>query len=225
MNHVNHLLPALLLLALPACKGQPANPDNSTATATARPIRTFSERCEHCDLMYIGMPADINSVDTSIGWTEQKQKLVITGTVYQLDGKTPASDIIVYYYHTDDEGYYSPRAGMDEKETQHGHLRGWIKTGADGKYAIYTGRPASYPNGRAPQHIHLLIKEPDLDNEYYIDDFVFDDDPNLVETERKRLQNRGGNGILKVKQSGDVQMASHDIILGLNIPGYPQAGR
>lgn len=223
MNYANHLLPALLLLALPACKGQTANPDKSTASA--RPMRTFNERCEHCDLMYTGMPAEINSTDTSMGWTEQKQKLVITGTVYQLDGKTPASDIIVYYYHTDDAGYYSPGAGMDEKAKQHGHLRGWVKTGADGKYAIYTGRPASYPNSRAPQHIHILIKEPDLDNEYYIDDLVFDDDPNLVETARKRLQNRGGSGILKVVTNNDRQTAYHDIILGLNIPGYPQAGK
>jgi protocatechuate 3,4-dioxygenase beta subunit len=72
-----------------------------------------------------------------------------------------------------------------------------------------------------PAHIHPSIKEPNIDNEYYIDDFVFDDDKLLTSEKRKEVENRGGNGILKVAISGDLQIAERDIILGLNIPNYP----
>lgn len=71
--------------------------------------------CDGCELMYIGMPTEIHSVDTSPGWNEKGQKLIITGTAFHLDGKTPAKDVVIYYWQTDNDGYYSPKAGMDEE--------------------------------------------------------------------------------------------------------------
>ena len=76
-----------------------------------------------------------------------------------------------------------------------------------------------------PAHIHTSIKEPNIDNEYYIDDFVFDDDTLLTPEKRKALENRGGSGILSVVFSGDVQIAKHDIILGLHISNYPEENK
>ncbi len=110
---------------------------------------------------------------------------------------------------------------MDEKAKRHGHIRGWVKTDENGKYLIYTIRPAPYPNEIIPAHIHTSIKEPSIDNEYYIDEFVFDDDKLLTSAKRKALENRGGSGIFRVLISGDLQIAEHNIILGLNIPNYP----
>lgn len=179
--------------------------------------------CDGCELMYIGMPESINAVDTSEGWNEKGQKLLLTGIVYKLDGKTPAPDVIIYYWQTDNNGYYSPRDGMDNRARRHGHIRGWVKTGPDGRYSIYTIRPAAYPGDDIPAHIHTSIKEPDVKNEYYIDEFVFDDDPLLTGAKRRALQNRGGSGVLRVLISGDMQVAEHNIILGLNIPNYPIA--
>ncbi len=49
-----------------------------------------------------------------------------------------------------------------------------------------------------PAHIHTSIKEPNIDNEYYIDEFVFDDDKLLTGAKRKALENRGGSGVLRV---------------------------
>ena len=46
--------------------------------------------CDGCELMYVDMPTDINAIDTSLGWEEPGQKLLITGIVYQRDGRTPA---------------------------------------------------------------------------------------------------------------------------------------
>lgn len=175
---------------------------------------------ENREFIYIGMPNKINSVDTSAGWTQNGQKLLITGTIYKRDGKTPAPDVILYYYHTDINGYYPKKDGLDSRVVKHGYIRGWVKSDENGKYSIYTVRPAPYPNANEPAHIHPAIKEPDI-NEYYIDEFIFDDDKFLTGEKAKRLENRGGSGILRVLISGDLQIAEHDIILGLNVPNYP----
>ena len=177
---------------------------------------------ENGDFFYIGMPDIIHPVDTSPGWTQDGQHLLITGTMYQRDGRTPAPGVILYYYHTDIHGYYSNRDGLDPTVVRHGYIRGWVKSDENGKYSIYTVRPAPYPNEDLPAHIHPAIKEPGIDKEYYIDEFVFDDDPLLTTAKRKALENRGGSGILRVLNSGNLQIAEHNIILGLNIPNYPE---
>jgi protocatechuate 3,4-dioxygenase beta subunit len=83
-------------------------------------------------------------------------------------------------------------------------------------------RPASYPNTDFEAHIHPAIKEPNIEKEYYLDEFVFDDDKLLTGEKRGNLQNRGGSGVLRVLENGDLQIAEHNIILGLNIPNYPE---
>lgn len=178
--------------------------------------------CDGCELMYIGMPEEIHSIDTSSGWYEKGQKLIVSGTVFQLDGKTPAKDVIIYYWQTDNNGYYSPEPGMDERTKRHGHIRGWVKTDENGKYTIKTIRPAPYPNDVLPAHIHLSVKEPDVKNEYYTDEINFDGDKLLIPHFKKYPpENRGGSGVVKIIIKDSLQLASHNIILGLNIPDYP----
>lgn len=187
-----------------------------------QPPKNVGDGCDGCELMYAGMPAQISSTDTSAGWYEAGQKLIVSGTVFQPDGKTPAPGVILYYWQTDNKGYYSPRPGMDEKAKRHGHIRGWVKTDVNGHYTIYTIRPAPYPGQDEPAHIHLSVKEPGMANEYYTDEIVFDDDKLLIPALKKRpQQNRGGSGIVRVLLKDSIQIAEHDIILGLNIPGYP----
>ncbi len=199
-----------------ACNGQDTQPAQQAASAR------IGGGCEDCDVMYIGMPEIPSWTDTSSGWQEPGQKLLLTGTIFEPDGKTPASGIILYYWQTDVNGYYSPKPGMDARTGRHGHIRGWVKTGADGRYAIYTIRPAPYPNDVSPAHIHLLIKEPALEHEYYTDDVVFDDDKLLIPYLKKYpANNRGGSGIVRVLLRDSVQVAEHSIVLGLNIPGHP----
>lgn len=180
---------------------------------------------ENAEFIYFGMPENIASSDTTSGWFGEGQKLIITGKILKADGKTPAPNVIVYYYHTDTKGYYSSNAEMDERATRHGHLRGWVKSDKQGQYAIYTIRPAPYPNRKDPAHIHPSILEPAIDNPYYIDAFVFDDDVLLTTAKRKAMENRGGSGILRVSMQDGIQIAEHNIILGMNIPNYPKTTR
>ncbi|MEO6671671.1 MAG: hypothetical protein ABIN36_19460 [Ferruginibacter sp.] len=223
MKQLYHIgLYALLFTAFTSCEGQTKNTNRTEANSSSSKNKLVGGGCDGCEIMFVGMPANIKSVDSSVGWIEKGQKLLVTGKVFKMDGKTPAPNVIIYYWQTDNDGYYSPKSGMDEKAKRHGHLRGWVKTDDYGKYSIYTIRPSPYPNDQIPAHIHISIKEPNIDNEYYIDEFVFDDDKLLSGTKRKAVENRGGSGILRLLVSGNLQIAEHDIILGLNIPNYPR---
>lgn len=173
------------------------------------------------------VPQNISSQDTSPGWTQNGQKILLTGIVYQEDGKTPAPDVVIYYYHTNTDGKYLHKP--EEKRSMppntlgqtHGYIRGWVKTDKNGKYSIYTVRPGVYPTMDAPAHIHPTIKEPNSIKEYYIDDFVFDDDKLLTTAIRRKMENRGGTGVLRLVQKDNLFIGERNIILGLNIPGYP----
>ena len=212
----------VLLQLLISCNGHTQNANTNSNEPDTQTNRVGGD-CEvgYCDMIYLGMPKEINSVDTSAGWSEKGQKLIIRGSVYQLDGKTPAPNVIVYYHHTDNDGYYSPRNG--KPENRHGHLRGWIKTDERGKYTIYTIRPAPYPNGNNPAHVHFIIKEPDINNEYWIDDLLFDDDKLLKPFIKSHPpENRAGTGIVRIVSKDGLQIAEHKIVLGLNVPNYPK---
>ena len=95
-----------------------------------------------------------------------------------------------------------------------------MKTNVKGEYKFTTIKPAPYPNGNIPAHIHPIVKEPDK-NEYYIDECRFDDDPLQTAQERSKSEDRGGSGIIQLtKREGGIWSGERNIILGLNIPNY-----
>lgn len=183
----------------------------------AQKDRNVGGPCDQCDLMFEGMPKDLSWETTLSPKAEPGEPMIIEGTIYKKDGKTPAPDVVLYVYHTDAQGYYSNIPG--QKEIQHGHLRGWIKTGPDGKYRFTSVRPAQYPRETIPAHIHPLVKEPGL-TRYYIDEYLFEGDKYLTDEERKRQEKRGGNGIIQLTKRDGAWRGKRDIILGMNIPNY-----
>lgn len=218
--------PMLLLSAislLVAC----ARPSPIRHTANDPPVSPSSNSArvggpfENAELFYAGLPDPISSIDTSAGWDQDGQRIRITGIIYAADGKTPVPDILLYYYHTDITGQYTQRKDLPHGATLHGYIRGWVKSDASGRYTFYTVRPAPYPGGSDPAHIHLTIKEPTI-NEYYIDDILFDDDPILTQEKRRALELRGGNGVVTLRPDGSVMAGTRDVMLGKNIPGYPE---
>lgn len=178
--------------------------------------------CDGCELMYIGMPENILSESVSDGWTESQQQLILTGKVYHLDGRTTASDVIIYYWHTDERGLYVSKSTTPEEAREHGYLRGWVKSDKNGNYSIKTLRPAHYPDEDMAAHIHLSIKEPGSKKEYFAD-LYFDDDLKYLRHKKKYGKiDRAGTELLRVLLHNGVQIAEHNIILGLNIPNYPK---
>jgi len=189
------------------------------ACTQSHPERSVGGRCENCELLYSGLPANIPSNGRIATEAEPGETLTIQGTVFHKDGKTPAKNVIIYLYHTDINGIY-PRDKSQPSGNVHGRLRGWVKTDAKGTYSFTTIRPASYPNSRAPQHIHVIIKEDGI-APYWIDEYLFEDDPYLTEEEKSRQEKRGGPGIVRLtKNSQGTWEGQRDIILGKNIPGY-----
>src|SRR5690606_30971015 len=175
--------------------------------------------CEGCEAIHEYGDKELSNVDTLPAFNENKPKIKITGTVFKRDMKTPAENVILYVYHTNRKGIYETKGGEKEWARRHGFIRGWIKTGKNGKYTFYTFRPAAYPGGTEPGHIHITVKEPDK-NEYYIDDYFFEDDPLLTASKRDALQERGGSGIVVPVFENGIFNTIRDIYLGKNIPGY-----
>ncbi len=191
-------------------------------TGCSQPDRQTEKKideCEEgwCELIFEGMPSRLSWQTTVAPPNEPGEQLIISGTIYKSDRKTPAPGVILYIHHTDNKGYYSP-APNQTQGIRHGHLRGWMKTDANGRYEFKTIRPVAYPDRSEPQHIHPIISEPGK-GYYWIDDFLFDDDPLLKN--RNSKQPRGGNGIISLtKNEKGVWTGKRDIILGLNIPNY-----
>jgi protocatechuate 3,4-dioxygenase beta subunit len=222
MKRLNQLgLFVILINLLTSCNGQINTNKQSQTAPQSNAKQIVGGGCEGCELMYVGMPQKIFSEHTSIGWTEGKQKLILTGKVFQPDGKTPAPNVVIYYWHTDDQGLYSSNNETPKEAKEHGKLRGWVKSDENGNYKLKTSRPAAYPNQDIAQHIHLSIKEPDIKNEYFAD-LYFDDDPLYLKHKKKYGKtDRAGTEILRVVLDKDIQIAEHNIVLGLNIPDYP----
>ena len=179
--------------------------------------------CEGCEAVFESpIPfKQLKSVDTLPDFNQPGPKMEISGIVYQRDGKTPAKDVVLYVYHTDQTGHYTPGPNATGWEKRNGHIRGWLKTDKNGSYRFYTLKPGHYPNTNIPAHVHAIVKEPDK-NEYYIDEYLFNGDPFLTASERSRQEKRGGDGIVLLENKAGILHAKRNIILGLNIPGYPQ---
>ena len=183
---------------------------------------SVSDGCEGCEAVYESpvLFENLSHIDTLPDFAEDGTKIEISGVIYKPDGVTPAAGVILYLYHTDQNGYYSSKGNETGWGKRHGYIRGWLKTNDKGEYKFYTLKPAPYPNATFPAHIHPTVKEPGK-KEYWIDDYVFDDDKFVDESYRKKAENRGGDGILKIlKSENGIYTGKRDIVLGRNIPNY-----
>lgn len=182
------------------------------------PDRVVGGGCDGCELMYEQIPSTMSWKTIIAAAGEAGERMTIRGMIYSLDGK-PAPGVILYVYHTDSKGYYSPAPGQVAAK-RHGHLRGWMRTDENGRYQFTSIRPAPYPDRKIPAHIHAIVKEAGL-TEYYIDEYLFDDDPLVTGKEKANQENRGGQGIVHlVRNSQGEWTGTRDITLGLNVPDY-----
>lgn len=164
----------------------------------------------------------LNNTDTIPEFEKASDKLKITGTIFENDGITPAKDVLLYIDQSDENGDYQMKVENDKRYVHH---RGWIKTNADGQYTFYTFVPGSaivpitYPRRRGPKQIFPVIKESGKP-EYNLEAFLFNDDPLLTKSCRKRLMRRGIDCILKLEKKEGMYVATKDIILNQNSPAY-----
>jgi protocatechuate 3,4-dioxygenase beta subunit len=169
--------------------------------------------CEWCGAMDAppNLPASI--VIAPAG--EPGEPLVISGTVFNEDGKTPAEGILLYIYHTNTAGIYAKRTpDSGRPQWRHGYLRGWLRTGKDGRYQFRTIKPGGYPNRpEAPAHIHFTVSGKDYPE--YPGGFLFADDPRVTPKERAVQESQKGRGsiLTLTRDASGVLHGSYDITL------------
>jgi protocatechuate 3,4-dioxygenase beta subunit len=146
------------------------------------------------------------TVVTSEG--EPGEPLRISGTIFQPDGK-PAEGIVLFIYHTDATGYYN-----EKDDASRPRLKGWMKTGPDGRHEFRTIKPAPYPHRTTPAHIHAHIYGPQY-SERSIDDYLFEGDPLITEKELGRMKQAGETpAIISLKRDAEgVLQGVRDITL------------
>lgn len=174
--------------------------------------------CEGCEAVFEYGDRSLSAVDTLPDFSRGANQIKISGIIYESDGNTPAKDVILYVYHTDEKGIYSPGENAKGWEQRHGYNRAWLKTGADGRYTFYTIRPGTYPDRGQAAHIHPTILEP-TGNYYWLEDYYFEGDSLLSKDQISPSDPRGGtNGVLSLRQEGNLWFAERDFVLGENIP-------
>jgi protocatechuate 3,4-dioxygenase beta subunit len=178
--------------------------------------------CEGCEAVFDGIPDSLSAAGRIAPADEPGEPLLIEGTVFD-EGGGPAAGIIVYAYHTNAHGVYPRDDRFSGMAARHGRLRGWVKTDAEGHYRFRTIRPASYPDGRTPAHVHMHVIEPGCCT-YYISSIHFADDPRLTPEERADAdEGRGGSGLVRPERNAvGVWLVRRDIVLGQGVPGYPR---
>jgi protocatechuate 3,4-dioxygenase beta subunit len=145
--------------------------------------------------------------------TEPGEPLIVSGTIYAPDGRTPLEGMSLWVYHTDATGHYSPQTGTpgDNRNTR---LHGQMKTNREGRYEFRTIKPAPYPGHTNPAHIHAYVSGPGYP-EYWIDSYLFEGDPFITEDMRPKLSTKGNlSPILKLTRGNDgIWRGVRDIIV------------
>jgi protocatechuate 3,4-dioxygenase, beta subunit len=146
----------------------------------------------------IEAPANVSWKTVLSSAADKGEQMIVSGTIFEPDGKTPAPNVLIYIYHTDIEGYYG-RNG----EHKHGRYRGWLLTDAKGRYEFQTIKPAPYPENRFAAHIHTTITTAKM-KEDWIDNYLFEGDTLISARERSEAGKKGGfNPILKLEKGAN----------------------
>lgn len=152
---------------------------------------------------------ELNNTDSIPDFASKPNQLKISGTVFMNDGVTPAENVILFITQADEDGDYKLKTRSKKRYVHH---RAWVKTDANGAYTFYTFIPGADRYSKALKMIHLVIKEPNR-AEYSGDDFIFDDDPSLTKSCRKRLEKNGIDNILKPEKKESLLVATKNITL------------
>ncbi|MDO5980608.1 hypothetical protein [Flavivirga spongiicola] len=191
--------------------------DTITAQESASVLDEKPENYKKRSPIYDYSEKRLNNTDTIPDFASKKNKLKITGTIYESDGVTPAKNVLLFIHQADENGNFELKRANKKRYVRH---RGWIRTDADGHYTFYTFIPGKYIYGNEFKQILPIVKEPGKP-EYKIETYLFDDDPLLTESCRSKIkQTDGSDRILKLDKKEGMYVATRDIVLGKEIDSY-----
>ena len=141
---------------------------------------------------------------------EPGQPLQISGVIYRPDRRTPAGGVTLFVFHTDASGRYNPQVSGYRGEINP-RLRGWMRTGADGRYEFSTIKPGQYSG---PAHIHAHLYAPGRP-EWFIREFLFAGDPLIGPQDRIAFSKMGrfSPAVTLTRRSDGVLVGARDILL------------
>jgi protocatechuate 3,4-dioxygenase beta subunit len=132
-------------------------------------------------------PADATWKAILVTPAEPGEPLIVRGVIYTSDGHTPIAGARLYVYHTDARGYYNDNHNFADPP----RIRGWMKTNFLGQYEFRTVKPAPYPGGTNPAHIHPTADGPGYPARW-LDEYWFAGDPYL---KRESLEKNAALGL------------------------------
>lgn len=152
-------------------------------------------------------PAQLSSTARIAPESEPGSPLVVHGRAFAEDGRTPLANAIVFAYHTDTAGLYD-RPGTAANSWR---LKGWAKTGADGRFEFRTIRPGAYPSRNIAAHIHVTLFAPD-GARYHGTELHFDNDPLVPAAEREETKRDAMFGPVRtVRRDGAVEHVDYNV--------------
>ena len=126
MKKIFFIISLIAIISFTGCS-QPVGKNN---------LKVIGGECESCEaILESPVPSNkLNWIDTLPDFNEPGPKMIISGIIYKADGKTPAPDVVLYIYHTDQTGHYTPKANATGWAKRHGYIRGWMKTNKKGLF-------------------------------------------------------------------------------------------
>jgi protocatechuate 3,4-dioxygenase beta subunit len=126
--------------------------------------------------------------------------MVITGHLFERDGRTPARGFTVFAYHTDAKGIYD----VPSNGPHSWRLKGWALTDENGRFEFTTIRPAPYPGRTEAAHVHVTFEGPRVPRRSA--GIQFADDPLVSRADLAASKQAGEFGsVLEVKTRDGVQ--------------------
>jgi len=182
---------------------------NSFTSSFAQEVSNTKAFKKH-HALYDYLKSELTSTDTISGFNKQLEKLKISGTIFEADGVTPAKNVILYICQADEDGYYHSKKVNGKRTLRH---QAWVKTDNNGRYTFYTFLPGTIWGTKALKQIHGFVKKPNSTNVSAINHFVFDNDPFLRKSCRKKIAKRGIKNILKLEKKNGFLVGKRDIVL------------
>jgi protocatechuate 3,4-dioxygenase beta subunit len=176
------LLVSLGVLGLAGCDPGPPEEQEAPRSARCEPTRgeaaQGSERPVAADLpstARLGPGGEVERTAESVAAGRGGERLVVEGTVYRADCRTPLAGASIAVWQTNAKGEYGPGQGTAGERCC--YLGAALRTDERGRYRIETVRPGHY-KGEAqppPAHIHFEVRHPDATG--VLTELLFEGDP------------------------------------------------